>query len=407
MDRFFHRWARGFRAVTFAAALGSLFGLGYTLSAADSPPPATTVALEYTEMDYTPAFWGVPITERATPFKKEPPAASGKTIRGVLNFGGEASNSIPFLWQRDAGKLFLDLNRNEDLTDDPQGALSATGPLRFASQTFRSIHLTFATKCDKWTGLCAVLADLNMWGYAQQLGCSVGFRSLWEAKLDLQGKVWQVGIVPSAPAPDNWFAGRSLLLRPWENGKLPFSLNDGSLDALPFSPSLFLDGGAYAVALVDSVPKSPFQPCLRLVPQSFPLGELKITGQFIQRLLLPGGPALVVLNQPAETVKVPVGRYRAPEVQLGQNGSRAVRSPNFIETESGTKVTATSTAVIVDGGPLTNRVIVNREGRDLRFDYRLIGANEQPYKFVGLVQQPEWSVFRGEKKIASGKFEFG
>jgi hypothetical protein len=246
-----------------------------------------------------------------------------------------------------------------------------------------------------------------LWGYAQQLGCNVGFRSLWAGQLALQGKDWQAGIVPSAPSPDNWFGGRSLLLRPWENRKLPFSLNDGSLDALPFSPNLFLDGGAYAVALVDNAAKGPLQPSLRFAPQSVPLGELRITGKFIQRLLLPGGQTLVVLNQPAETVKVPVGRYRPPEVQLGPNSSLAVRNPNFLETETGTEVTASSPSVIVDGGPLTNRVIVNREGRDLRFDYRLIGAREQPYRLVGLVQQPEWSVFRGETKIASGKFEFG
>jgi type IV secretory pathway protease TraF len=161
------------------------------------------------------------------------------------------------------------------------------------------------------------------------------------------------------------------------------------------------------VALVDNAAKGPLQPSLRFAPQSVPLGELRITGKFIQRLLLPGGQTLVVLNQPAETVKVPVGRYRPPEVQLGPNSSLAVRNPNFLETETGTEVTASSPSVIVDGGPLTNRVIVNREGRDLRFDYRLIGAREQPYRLVGLVQQPEWSVFRGETKIASGKFEFG
>lgn len=357
-------------------------------------------------MGYSTAFWGVPIAERATPFKKEPPAASG-TIRGILNFGEDASNSIPFLWQRDAGKLFLDLNRNEDLTDDPYGALSAAGPLRFQSQTFQKVHLTFTTKCDKWTGPSAVLVDINLWGFAQQPGCSVGFRSLWQAKLSLQGKDWQVGIVPSAPSPESWFAGRSLLLRPWENRKLSFSLNDGSLDVLPFSPNLFLDGGAYALALIDSAAKGPLQPSLRFAPQSVPLGELKITGKFIQRLVLPGGQILVVLDQPSEIVKVPVGRYRAPEVQLAGNGAVAVRNANFPDTEGGIAVTAQSAAVLVDGGPLTNRVVVNREGHDLRFDYRLVGANEQAYRLVGPVRQPEWTVFRGGKRIASGRFEFG
>src|SRR5208282_6239142 len=110
---------------------------------------------------------------------------------------------------------------------------------------------------DKWTGPCSVLADVNLWDLGQQLICNVGFRSLWAGKLALRGKDWQVGILPNGPSPDSWFEGSSLLLRPWENRTLPFSLNDGSLDAIPFSPNIFFDGGAYAAALVESAAKGP------------------------------------------------------------------------------------------------------------------------------------------------------
>jgi hypothetical protein len=411
MDRSFHQWARGFWAVTSAAALGSLFCLESAPAAADSSLPAMTVALEYSEMDQSPAFWAVPITVRATPFKKEPAAVSGKIIRGILHLGGGASNSIPFLWQRDAGKLFLDLNRNEDLTDDPAGVFSLAAPVQgsrgFRNEVFQKIHLIFNTKCDQWTGPCSVLVDVNLWDFGQQPVCNVGIRSAWMGKLTLQGKDWQVGIVPNGPSPESWFEGSSLLLRPWENRTQPFALNNGALDAIPFSPNLFLDGCAYATALVDSAAKGPLQPTLRFAPQSVPLGELRITGKFIRRLVLPGGQSLVVLDQPSEIVQVPVGRYRAPQVQLAGKGAEAVRNANFPETERGITVTEKSAAMMADGGPLTNMVIVNREGQDLRFDYRLVGANEQPYKLVGPMRQPEWSVFRGGKRIASGRFEFG
>src|ERR1035438_1636697 len=91
---------------------------------ADSVPPVSTssnsalVSLEYQETTDSVINWGIDMTTQTAPFKKEPAVASGKTIRGVLNFGGP-SNAIPFLWQCAAGKLYLDLNRNHDLTDDP------------------------------------------------------------------------------------------------------------------------------------------------------------------------------------------------------------------------------------------------------------------------------------------------
>ena len=63
-------------------------------------------SLEYQETGYAVFNWGVSLKLQTTPFKKEPAAASGKIIRGVLNFGGDASNAIAFLWQRDAAKTF-------------------------------------------------------------------------------------------------------------------------------------------------------------------------------------------------------------------------------------------------------------------------------------------------------------
>ena len=61
------------------------------------------------------------------------------------------------------------------------------------------------------------------------------------------------------------------------------------------------------------------------------------------------------------------------------------------------------------GGPLNNTVTANRQGRDLRLDYKLLGAGGQAYSLVrhGPAVQPEFAVYKGDKKIASGKFEFG
>ena len=90
----------------------------------------TTVPLEYQETGYRFLFRHVTVECRLAPFPKEPAAASGNIVRGVLKFGDNPSNAIPFLWQGGAKKLFLDLNRNQDLTDDADGVFPARGRVR-------------------------------------------------------------------------------------------------------------------------------------------------------------------------------------------------------------------------------------------------------------------------------------
>jgi len=68
-----------------------------------------------------------------------------------------------------------------------------------------------------------------------------------------------------------------------------------------------------------------------------------------------------------------------------------------------------SGAIVDAGGPLTNSVVASRHGPDLLLDYKLIGAGGRQYQLSGSSrsQPPEFAVFKGDKKIASGKFEFG
>ena len=66
-------------------------------------------------------------------------------------------------------------------------------------------------------------------------------------------------------------------------------------------------------------------------------------------------------------------------------------------------------AVLDAGGPLTNSVTAIREGQDLRLDYKLIGAGGATYQLVkhDTSKPPEFAIYKGDRKIASGKFEFG
>ena len=122
----------------------------------------TTVLLEYQETSFPFLFRHVPVERRLAPFPKEPALAHGPVVRGLLKFGGNPSNAIAFVWQGGAKKLLVDLNRNQDLTDDPAGVIPArvlwsAGP-SFIHQMFTNVPLAFpATSAG-----AAMLVDLEL-----------------------------------------------------------------------------------------------------------------------------------------------------------------------------------------------------------------------------------------------------
>ncbi|MGA9453060.1 MAG: hypothetical protein WBW41_17155 [Verrucomicrobiia bacterium] len=366
---------------------------------------AITASLEYQETDHSVINWGVSLTTQTIPFKKEPPAASGKIVRGVLNFGADSSNSISFIWQRDAGKLFLDLNRNQDLTDDPEGAFSARVFRPTSYQTFTNVHLRFNTAA----GSCRALADISFWSFGSRLGCSAAIRSFWQGKATLQGRDWQVGIIQNGLSQSGSFENGQLLLRPWEKRNQSFNTYDGSLVTVPYSRKLFVDGHAYQLEWAARSQNGEVKPALQFTEQSIALGELKITGKFIQRLVLPGGPYLVVLDQPAASVRVPTGSYNQPDLRLEQNGAEAFCNSGQSHTGRRVSVDDKTPAVLDVGGPLTNSVTASRHGQNLRLDYRLVGAGGEIYQLANQdrSQPPEFAIYKGDKKVASGKFQFG
>ncbi|HUC84735.1 MAG TPA: hypothetical protein VL970_06035 [Candidatus Acidoferrales bacterium] len=382
------------------------------LRAAEPASPAaavqsgTVAALEYAETPYSVNSVGVSLTQQTAPFKKEP--AAGKTaVRGTLNFGG-AGNTVAFLWRRDDGKLFLDLNQNLDLTDDPAGVFSKSSPGAFNAfnyQTFTNIHLTLRTP----SGAYPVLADLHFWDFSSRPSCTAEVHSWWGGKVTLSSQEWQVGIIPSLSQFADSCDGGGLLLRPWERRSEAFSVNGNSLDALEFSRNVFAGGHAYELHWLPKRADAQLKPALEFVEKSVPLGDLKISGQFIRRLVLRGGAYLVICDSPSETVKAPTGNYYLPDVLLEQKGVQAFCNSAAWRTQRTVKVADHTLANLVAGGPLTNTVSAARHGEDLTMNYQLMGAGGQIYQMMNLDRSkpPEFAIYKGQRKVAAGNFEFG
>ncbi|MBI4023902.1 MAG: hypothetical protein HY360_02915 [Verrucomicrobia bacterium] len=398
------RWIAILFGATFTAHGAP--GNGETAAPGPQPEQVQTVHLEYQEAGYSVVNCSIPIVIRSTPFPKEPALGRDKVIRGNLQLGSGASNPIAFVWNRTAGKLYLDLNRNLDLTDDPAGVFaSQAGSSPSDYQVFDDVRLPFQTP----SGNRRVLVDLSFLSYMSQSNCSAAVRSFWQGKLTLQNKDWQVGIIEndfnSSVSPE----GCHLLFRPWEAGNKPFNTSAGSLDTFPFARKLFIHDHAYQMDCTPEASGDNPRLALQFSEQHPALGELNITGSFIQRLILEGGTYLVVIDNPGAKVRVPMGGYSQPKVWLKKGAAEAFHDPRPQPSRGMIVIEEKRPAVLVAGGPLTNSVVVTQRGATLNLRHQLLGAGGQVYTrpHRDRSHPPTFAVYRSGKKIGSGKFEFG
>src|ERR1035437_4851803 len=107
--------------------------------AAASPPVSYTFDLNYQETDEVLVSGSVGIRLQSAPFQKEPALPGQNVFRGSLQWRTLPKQATPFIWDKGRGRLYLDLNRNRDLTDDPKGIFASAS--RDDRQTFTNIHL--------------------------------------------------------------------------------------------------------------------------------------------------------------------------------------------------------------------------------------------------------------------------
>lgn len=442
------------RAVAAAVALLALNGSG-PLAAADSPGwsaasgESTTVLLTYQETAYQLLFRDVPVEVTASPVAKEPPAVPGRVLRGVLSFGVNPNNAIPFLWQPGPQRLLLDLHHNHELSNDPAAVFS--GRAAFAApgdyhQVFTNLHLSFPASS---TG-APMMVDLEFiyTARSQRVVVVAALRSFWQGKVNWGGQEWQVGLVPNLAAQPGSFRQGQVLVRPWAERERPFfgrcepsdtRLMGGYLqdlvlrapDTFAVGPRVFFAGQSCRVDWAAEPHSGGEKFALQLTRQPAILGELRIAGSFIRRLVLEGGAEVVVLSQPKATESVPVGRFypRCVQVQQGRaeayfafdvpasskaqvmdavTGARLpVLSPP--PADQTTVVEARSPGLMAVGGPLTNSVTATHRGRQLFLSHRLTGAGGGEYRPMGpgLDWQPHFTILRGNAQVGGGKFEFG
>jgi hypothetical protein len=371
-----------------------------TEPAASFPALTCTADLNYQETDEALILRAVGVKLQTAPFQKEPALPGQDVFRGSLLWGPRPEHAMPFIWDKGRGRLLLDLNRNRDLTDDPKGVFVSAS--KDSHQVFTNIHMVLPTA----TGDRPVRLQVELNSY-QGAGVSVNacLCSYWQARLSLHGMEWQFGFVENMPDGKAPVSPQYLLLRPWAERQRAFHLTSGTPDFCAFTRSVFFGNHAYDLdCRYEPGGESP-KYRVTLKEQSPRLGELKVAGADLHRLILTAKPAMtVVLDQPQGTTKLPVGNYSLDEIWL-RKGEAEVSRMNAGRLT----VDAQHPANLVAGGPLTNSIEGRSQGDSLQLNYRLLGADGGAYQFSrpDYKHPPECAVFQGTNRLATGKFQYG
>jgi hypothetical protein len=135
------------------------------------------------------------------------------------------------------------------------------------------------------------------------------------------------------------------------------------------------------------------------------LGELRIEGESIERLVLVDGRGHHrVFDRPGAMVTLPEGEYRLQEVVL-EGGYRCW--PHQVPEGNPLTVSRDQPATLKVGAPLSQRVRARRQGTVLSLNFEIVGGAGELYSPPTSTNKPHVAAYRHDKQILSADFEYG
>ncbi|MHC4740052.1 MAG: hypothetical protein ACYS9Y_14180 [Planctomycetota bacterium] len=329
-------------------------------------------------------------------FAKEPDFAERNIARGVLPTGAKEEQYTGFAWDQAEGKLYLDLNHNGDLTDDPKGIFEGDRP-DSSYQTFEDIHL----EVQRDTVRLPYVVRMYLYQFSrQQANCDIWVVSGFSTEIELYGRKWYVAVADDMNGVIH--GDDQLFLLPLENDA-EVGRNQHSL---PLAERIFFDGHNYDLSF--ELKAGQIEPSLRVTfsESEVPMGRLSLEGKFIKRLSLRAGSAMVLLDAPGSIESIPAGEYECEDILLdgGELGLFSVTDAPAVSVA----VIENETATLKVGGPLSSSVEVQRTGNVLQLSYNLTDVGGHSYTSSQRVDKPPtFTIYKGGKEIASGSFEYG
>lgn len=368
---------------------------GIGLLMAPGPLRGATFVLDYQTNGPTANF-RLPLGSSEIRFKKEPAYVGGQVVRSQFFVAPNQQDYVGFACDSEGKKLYLDLNRNLDLTDDPDG-IHESNPERWGQE-----FLNVTIPVEQAGRQREIVMDLQIYGESRG---RYTVRSSWGSDaVEIGGKPYRVAVVDNG---DGQFTPEdSLFLEPVEN-EFEVVGDETKRVELQVPASLVLDGQAYALSYALSDNGKTLE--LTIVPGDERMVEVPLTGEGLERLVLQDGGRAAVFFAPGSVIALPAGRYRAEvRVQAGAGELTSLWSSRRVYLNVREGKNQDPWAV---GGPIASKLSYSMEGSLLTFDQAATGADGETYSVVNAPGQalgkPKLRVMHEGAVIHVGEFEYG
>ena len=382
MSRCANGWSPLLAAVVFA---GLLAGPGASR--------AGTCPLEYRTNGPTAGFRlsmeGVEIR-----FQKEPEYAGEQIVRSVLRVGPGKKEYLGFACDLEGKKLYLDLNRNLDLTDDPDGIHASTG--EDWAHSFKNIAIPIQHDGRRRD----LVVDLQI--YSESYGRYTVKSSWGNDAVAIGDGLWRVSVVDNGDGVID--REDSLYLEP--AGKVSRKrAADAQVDVQAVA-SLTLDGAPFDVSY--ELGEDGKTLALSVEPGKKKLVDVELAGEGVERVVMQDQGSAAVFFAPKSAIRLPAGRYRGSvRVRTGEGKNsilwEADNVSHRVREEGGESWRV--------GGPIVSKLACSKAGSYLTFTQAATGVGGEEYSPAGLVSEalgkPKLRVKKDGEVIHVGNFEYG
>ncbi len=354
--------------------------------------------LKQEDVPQAPATISFDMGRRGVEFKKEPDFGKGGLVRSGIPLDEKKNILLPFVYNRKTHTLYIDLNRNLDLTDDRDNVFKGERMSGMYEFQRKRLNIPFGDQTISYT------ATIRLPGWASQNKGELLIHTTWQGNIELEGKTWLLVMVDGLDGEMNSGSHDRYNL-------IPVSQKSTALDyeMLPFPKEyVFVNHKAYRINSSFAGKDKSVEARVSLVEKEAPFGKLNLTGKYIRRLVLLESRDLyhVILENPQERVIIPKGMYSREKLSLWHDNAVSRMSYDLNKT---IEVTSGTLAIFTAGGPLKNVVKTTRAGNRLSLSYEINDADNNRVEFAGTGNSnpPEAIFYQNGKKIHSGSFSYG
>jgi hypothetical protein len=348
--------------------------------------------LQFSERGYLATR--VELGRQETPFRKEPAfGRNDRVVRRTLRVGPSPADLLGLAVNLSKRTLYLDLNQNQDLTDDAKGVYRSTT----SACRFRNVRFCIS---NGGTNRCYLLDPLDL--TVPERGFAT-IRSVYAGRIALHGQQWSLHVQDSL---DGQFDARNRFMI---TGVSPSrQAGDTSYARAPASVSqhLFIAGHQYQFTFAYSPGEDgPLRVSVQEV--SAPMGELALEGNSIRWLVLQGEACLALVDSPGKSLALPLDTYRLQSACV----QPAPGVKPLVSSSGGASVTLEPGKVqsLKLGLPLVSSVLVGASRDVLTLRHVLRGAGGEVYAVPQSDRRnpPKFAVYLKDRLLATGSFKFG